>query len=171
MVSREWLSLQSWRWQHMDPYWKQAFCPRSNLSQLSLCPCQLEPKLHDLPHPAQRRWQNKMISVLKCANQFTPETNTWILKEKWGNSYPGEGVDVSCFMATSETTLIAFSVSSNVLFVPQLKISNGFLDNFIPSIISHGLGTGINRLAFIRFSIEMLVFHCSFKVIFTTNYL
>ena len=60
------------------------------------------------------------------------------------NSYPGEGVDVSCFMTASQAALIAFSVSGDVLLVPQLKFSNGLLDNFKTSIISHGLGAETN---------------------------
>jgi len=134
MVSRGWLSLRSWRSQRKDPYWKQAFYPRSNLSLLSLYPCQLLLKRHDSPLPI--KWRQQPFESWKIMLQ--------IIHNEERLFYPWEGVDVSCFMTTSQTTLIAFSVSSNVLLVPQLKFSNGLLDNFKPSIISHGLGAETN---------------------------
>ncbi|KAM0021899.1 hypothetical protein Hdeb2414_s0023g00622401 [Helianthus debilis subsp. tardiflorus] len=41
-----------------------------------------------------------------------------------------ESVDVSCFMATSETSFISFTISRNVLFVLQTQLLDGLLDHF-----------------------------------------
>ena len=45
-------------------------------------------------------------------------------------------------MSASETALVAFTICSNVLFVPQPKLANCLLDDLKASFISHGLGTG-----------------------------
>lgn len=47
-------------------------------------------------------------------------------------------------MFSSETTLIAFTICSNVLFVLQAKLFNGLLDDFIASVFPHGLGAEKN---------------------------
>ena len=108
MASTQWLFLQSWKSQHKDPCLKQASCPRNNLCQPSLCPCQPLQRLRDLLHPMRK------------------------------------GVNVCCFMLPSKTSFIAFSISSNMILVPQFKLFNSLLYNIESSITSHRLGTDSN---------------------------
>uniref|UniRef100_A0A7C8ZDE8 Uncharacterized protein n=1 Tax=Opuntia streptacantha TaxID=393608 RepID=A0A7C8ZDE8_OPUST len=43
-------------------------------------------------------------------------------------------------MSSSETALISFTISSNVLFVPQSKLFNSLLNHLVATIFPHGLG-------------------------------
>ena len=54
-------------------------------------------------------------------------------------SYPYECVDVCGFMSPCESPFVAFSVCSDVFFVPQPKFFDRFLDDLVTSICSHGL--------------------------------
>lgn len=54
--------------------------------------------------------------------------------------YPDKGVDIGGLMSSGKPALVTFSVGSNVLLVPQAKLFNCLLYDFIPSITSHGLG-------------------------------
>lgn len=48
-------------------------------------------------------------------------------------------------MSSGEAALIAFSISSNVLLVPQSELLNRLLDNLISSLVPHRLGTVKNN--------------------------
>jgi len=56
-------------------------------------------------------------------------------------AYPYEGIHVRCLVLSCQTTFIAFSISSNVLLVPLFQLGDCFFDDFVATIVSHGLGT------------------------------
>lgn len=58
----------------------------------------------------------------------------------WKNfvTYPTESVDVSCFVATSQSSLITLSVSCNMLLVAQPQLLNCLLDHLISARVPHG---------------------------------
>lgn len=55
-------------------------------------------------------------------------------------------MNVSSLTSTGQSPLVAFSISSNVLLVPQFQFFDCLLDYLIPTIISHRLGTEIYKL-------------------------
>ena len=55
--------------------------------------------------------------------------------------YPREGVDVGCFVSSGETTLVAFSICSNVFFVSVFQLLYCFLDHLVTPFVPHRLRT------------------------------
>lgn len=120
----------------MDPCSKQASGPRNSPCPLFLCLDQHGWRHHGLRHPVHHSNVMKQIRQL-----FYITTNVEIIHTKWTLVYPFESVNVSCFMSSCQTAFIAFSISSNVFFVPESQLFNCFLDDGIASFISHGFGT------------------------------
>lgn len=57
-------------------------------------------------------WSELDRTVISAKKFHAEQVNMWF------QFYPFEGVDIGSLMSPSETTLIAFSISSNVFFVP-----------------------------------------------------
>lgn len=55
-------------------------------------------------------------------------------------TYPAEGVDVRGLVLAGEPALVALSIGSDVLLVPQLKLLDRGLDHLEAAVVPHGLG-------------------------------
>ena len=55
------------------------------------------------------------------------------------NTNPQESGNAGGFVSTSETTFVSFSISRDVLFVPQPELLDGLLNHLVAPIFPHRL--------------------------------
>lgn len=94
-------------------------------------------------------WESKICFRSKSKLILRSVVSVWFKRtETWQRlcsciAYPFESVDVGGLVLPCQATLVAFSISSDVLLVPLAQLLDSFLDHLISPIVSHRLRTGI----------------------------